>query len=239
MLDDTAFDPIGVGRTILRTATTASLGTLDETGAPFVTLVTIASLADRRPVLHLSELAVHTRNCKHNDRVSLLLVAPGGEDGNPLAGARITLTGRLVRIDTPHAAARYAARHGGTQGFADFHHYALDPGPSHLIAGFGRIVPIAAAELFPEAADCAGLIEGETGIVDHMNADHGEAIALYATRLLGLPDGAWRITGCDPDGIDLIGGRKRARLDFPTRATSVAEAGGHLKAFAKAARAAA
>ena len=26
---------------------------------------------------------------------------------------------------------------------------------------------------------------------------------LYATKLLGAPDGDWRCVGCDPDGLDL------------------------------------
>lgn len=107
MLDDKPFDPVAAGRAILRTAATTSLGTLTEDGAPFVTLVTIASLPDGRPVLHLSDLAVHSRNLKRDDRVSLLLVAPGGEGGNPLAGGRITLTGKLRRDHAPETAARY------------------------------------------------------------------------------------------------------------------------------------
>ena len=31
-----------------------------------------------------------------------------------------------------------------------------------------------------------------------MNADHGEAVELYATALLGLSAGDWRLTGIDP-----------------------------------------
>lgn len=237
MSDSAAFDPILTGRHILRVAATASLGTLDETGAPFVSLVTLATLPDGRPVLHLSDLAVHSRNLKLDSRASLLVVAPGGEGGNPLAGGRITLTGRLHRTDAAGAVARYAARHGGTQHFSDFHHYVLEPVGAHLVAGFGRILSLAPADLFPNLSDCAAAIEGETMIVEHMNEDHDEAIALYATQLLSLPEGAWKMTGCDPDGIDLQCDGVRARLDFPTRAHDVGEAGGHLKTFAKEARA--
>ncbi len=50
-----------------------------------------------------------------------------------------------------------------------------------------------------------------------MNADHAEAVSLYATRLLGMPEGEWRMTGVDPDGIDLRAGALRARLDFAER----------------------
>jgi putative heme iron utilization protein len=50
-----------------------------------------------------------------------------------------------------------------------------------------------------------------------MNADHAEACRLFATRLLGEPDGPWRLTGIDPDGADLALGDRTARLDFPQR----------------------
>jgi len=53
-----------------------------------------------------------------------------------------------------------------------------------------------------------------------MNADHAETCRLYATKLLGADEGAWRISGLDPDGADLIAGDRTARLAFPARVTS-------------------
>jgi putative heme iron utilization protein len=53
-----------------------------------------------------------------------------------------------------------------------------------------------------------------------MNADHADAIELYATRLLREQAGPWRITGIDADGCDLILGDKLRRLDFPQRVTT-------------------
>ena len=50
-----------------------------------------------------------------------------------------------------------------------------------------------------------------------MNADHAEAVRLYATKLLGAEDGAWRLTGLDPDGLDLALGDATLRLPFPQR----------------------
>ena len=43
-----------------------------------------------------------------------------------------------------------------------------------------------------------------------MNADHAEACRLYATQLLGAPDGAWRCVGLDPEGLDLQLGQRLA-----------------------------
>ena len=50
-----------------------------------------------------------------------------------------------------------------------------------------------------------------------MNADHRDAMDLYATKLLGAEAADWRCTGCDPDGIDMQAGGKTLRLDFPRR----------------------
>jgi putative heme iron utilization protein len=50
-----------------------------------------------------------------------------------------------------------------------------------------------------------------------MNADHRDAMNLYATKLLGAEAADWRCTGCDPDGMDMQAGTKTLRLDFPER----------------------
>jgi putative heme iron utilization protein len=50
-----------------------------------------------------------------------------------------------------------------------------------------------------------------------MNEDHREALELYATGLAGAAPGAWRTTGLDPEGIDLMLGDQTARVAFPGR----------------------
>ncbi len=57
------------------------------------------------------------------------------------------------------------------------------------------------------SSDAADLLAAEDGAIAHMNADHADACRLYATRLLGAPDGDWRCVGIDPDGIELQNGR--------------------------------
>src|SRR5258706_7433510 len=58
------------------------------------------------------------------------------------------------------------------------------------------------------------LSDREADIVAHMNADHADAVRLYATRLLGESDGDWRLTGCDAEGVDLRHEGRLARLNF-------------------------
>jgi putative heme iron utilization protein len=220
------FSPRNAARQVLRLAATGSLATLKEDGSPFASLVTTATSPAGEPVLLLSRLAVHTDNLIRDGRASLLLVAPGGEGGDPLAGARLTVSGKVVRDDAPTLRRRFLARHAEAAGyadFADFAFYRLSVDSAHLVAGFGRIHALAAAELLTDCSDCAGLLEAEAGAVAHMNEDHADAIALYATKLHRMPDGDWRATGCDPDGMDLRAGALRARLAFPQKVRTAGE----------------
>jgi hypothetical protein len=70
-----------------------------------------------------------------------------------------------------------------------------------------------------------------------MNEDHKDALQLYATKLLGAPDGDWHCTGCDPEGLDLRLDRVGLRLPFPQRVNASGPLRAVLVALAQAARA--
>jgi putative heme iron utilization protein len=93
----------------------------------------------------------------------------------------------------------------------------------HLVAGFGRIAWIEAAELH-FGGDASALAIAEPEIVGHMNRDHAEAIELYARHLLGRQARGWQMTGIDPEGLDLRCGGEIARLDFAAPVLSPAAA---------------
>jgi putative heme iron utilization protein len=225
---------------VLRVAAVGTLATLKGDGNPFASLVTVATAAGGEPILLLSRLAVHTQNIERDKRASLLLVEPGGESGDPLAGARLTLVGEVGERDVdPSIRRRFLARHEEAKGYADFADFGFRKfsiRSAHLVAGFGRIVNLGPDQLLTDVSECGDLLDTEESAIAHMNADHGEALRLYATRLLGVPDGDWRMTGADPDGIDLRTGRLRARLDFPKRAKTAHELREALIALARAAR---
>jgi putative heme iron utilization protein len=102
-------------------------------------------------------------------------------------------------------------------GFADFAFYRMTLKAVHLVAGFGRIVDLAPKQVLTETADAAELVAAEAAIIAHMNGDHADALRLYATKLLGAPDGNWRCVGCDPEGLELQLDRTALRLAFPQR----------------------
>lgn len=214
------FSPVRTAKRVLRLAATGSLATLGAGGGPFASLVTVAATPAGEPILLLSKLAVHTRNIDRDARASLLLVAPGGETGDPLAGARLTISGTVRPDPDSELRRRFLARHDEAAAYADFEDfsfYRLSVSTAHLVAGFGRIVGLAAADLLTDCAECAPLLEAEAGAIAHMNQDHADALRLYASGLCRMKEAAWTATGCDPDGIDLRAGPLRARLDFPDR----------------------
>ena len=102
-------------------------------------------------------------------------------------------------------------------GFADFAFYRMELKAAHLVAGFGRIVDLKPQDILTDTADAAELVAAEPDILAHMNDDHADAVRLYATKLLGAPDGEWRCVGCDPEGLELQHGRTALRLPFRQR----------------------
>ncbi len=240
MAPQAEFSAEKAARRVLRLAATGALATLDGTDAPFASLVTVATTPAGEPILLISRLAVHTRNLERDPHASLLLVAPGGEGGDPLAGARLSLTGTVgSRDDDPMLRRRFLAVHPEAAGYADFadfsfRRFAVKGG--HLVAGFGRIVDLTPDEILTDVSQAGELMAAEESAIAHMNADHAEALLLYATRLNGLAAGEWRMTGVDPDGIDLRAGATRTRVDFAEPVTTAAGLRRVLADMAKAAR---
>src|SRR5450759_3185841 len=81
-------------RTLLISQRVAALGTIDETGAPFVSMVPYAIEPQLHClVIHVSGLASHTRNLQARDRASLM-VMHSEVAGEPVhALPRVTLEG--------------------------------------------------------------------------------------------------------------------------------------------------
>jgi heme iron utilization protein len=232
------FDGIAVAKQLLRTIRAGALATLDrDSGFPFASLVTVATDHDGSPLLLMSGLAAHTGNLDRDSRASILL-AQGGK-GDPLAHPRLTVLGRLARTDEPRVRARFLARHPKAQlyaGFGDFAFWRMDITGAHLNGGFARAMALSPEQLRTDLSGADDLLAIEESAVAHMNEDHREALALYATRLAGAPAAEWRTTGLDPDGIDLAAGDLVARAAFDRRVVSGSELRRILKEMAERAR---
>ncbi len=238
------FDAARLARSLLRRSRQGALATLTPgSGDPYCSLVNVASHPDGSPILLISRLALHTRNLLGDARLSLMLDERA--EGDPLEGSRIMLAGQAEQASGDDVAIlrrRYLSAHPSSEVFVDFKDFSffrIRPTGAHLVAGFGRIVDLKPEQFLTDISDAASLLEAEQGVLDHMNADHREAMTLYATKLLGAKSADWRCTGCDPEGIDLQAGSITLRLDFPRRIVTPAALRQVLKQFADQARAAA
>jgi putative heme iron utilization protein len=235
------FDPAKAVRSLLRRSRQGALATLmTGSGDPYCSLVNVASDSDGSPVLLISRLALHTKNLLADARVSLML--DERVEGDPLEGSRIMLSGQAEEVASDRAIVRqrYLNAHPSSEAFVDFKDFSffrIRLSGTHLVAGFGRIVDLKPAQFLTDISDAGALLEAEQGAVEHMNADHREALGLYASRLLGAAAAEWRCSGLDPDGIDLQAGNKTLRLDFPERVTGPGDLRKMLVRLAEQARA--
>ena len=216
-----AYDARAEARRLLRTVRSGALATLTPEGHPYASLVTVATLPDGSPVLPLSTLAVHTQHLIADPRCSLLLDSAG--QGDPLTHPRLTVTARAIRASPEERTAwrsRFLRRHPEAAiyvDFGDFSFWRLDLDGARLIGGFGRIAMLEAPDLACGTEGAEALLAAEDRSVDHMNADHRDALKLYATALCGAPEGDWRLVGLDPEGIDMGWQGTTLRLEFPER----------------------
>lgn len=193
-------------RTIAASTNTGTVATLTTTGDPWASLVTYGLLGGA-PVLCVSNLAEHGRNLTGDPRASIAIVAPA-TDGDPLANSRITLAGVAQRpLDDELAAARQAHLDAVPAAkyyvdYSDFTLWVLRVDRVRWVGGYGRMdsatgADYAAAEPDPVQAAAAGAIE-------HLNADHADALTAMSRTFGGYPDTIAAIcTGVDRYGLDL------------------------------------
>ena len=124
-------------RTLLSLRSVATLATLSRKhpGFPFGSLMPYALDPSGRPLLLISNMAMHTQNLKADPRSSLF-VSQLPTDADPLGAARATLVGEAVPVpppEIPSARELYLSRHENSRywiDFADFSLFRLEPSTS-------------------------------------------------------------------------------------------------------------
>lgn len=240
-------EAIRLGKTLLRSARFGALAAIEATtGHPLATRVGIATDVDGTPLILISGLAAHTPALLADPRCSLLLGEPG--KGDPLAHPRITLWCRAAQVakdgpDHARVAHRYLYRNPKAKLYAelgDFSFFRLDIERASLNGGFGKAYALTRENLLSDAAVSEALAANEQRAVDHMNEDHLDAVALYASHFGGNRQKlAWTISGIDPDGMDLVAGDAVLRVFFPEPLTEASGLRPALVAMVRTAREAA
>ncbi|HXV30504.1 MAG TPA: HugZ family protein [Sinorhizobium sp.] len=220
-----------LARVLLRSARSGALAAIepDSGGFPFVSRVLIGIDIDGAPVILVSRLSTHTQALLADRRASLLTGETGR--GDPLAHPRLTLQCEAEEIARDSAAhsrirERFLRRHPKSRlyaDFADFGFFRLNPLRASLNGGFGRAYALTGDDLVIGSPAAESLAEMEAGAIEHMNADHADAVRHYARIHCKAPDGDWKIVGIDAAGLDLSDGESLKRLEFETSIRETAE----------------
>lgn len=232
-------------RTLVAGIRTGTLCTLakDPEGYPYGSFVTFA-MDGAAPVFFLSDLAEHTRNLRADPRASLLVAESVAAD--PLANGRVTLVGRVRRLDAglerDTAREAYLAAHAGAayyMDYSDFGFWRLDVEGVRYIGGYGRMSWVEPAAF--EAGTPDPIAPHARAILEHMNADHGEAMLAYCRAFTRATDAtAAHMTGIDRYGFELSAvtgrGPRPIRLAFPAPIETPEDARRELVALARRAR---
>jgi len=141
-------------RSLLASQPVASLSTLHK-GEPAISMVPFAMLPDGRGfVVHVSQLATHTRDMRSDPAVGLMVMAPPGTADSPLALARVSIQGRArpcVPESPEYGPARgcYLAKLPQSEAlfsFSDFSLFVIEVRSARFVAGFGRAMSMTARQ---------------------------------------------------------------------------------------------
>lgn len=232
-------------RTLVAAMRTGTLCTIakEPAGFPYGSFVTFA-MDGPNPVFFISTLAEHTKNLRGDARASLL-VAEGGE-ADPLANGRVTMIGECRRLDddTQREAAKraYLEAHPNASyyiDYKDFGFWRLNVEAVRYIGGYGRMSWVEPSDWNVSAPD--EIAPYAKAIIDHMNADHADALVAYCQAFSKAKDTTEAtMTSVDRYGFELSArtarGPRPIRLAFSKPITSSEEARREMVALVKQAR---
>jgi putative heme iron utilization protein len=151
-------------------------------GFPFGSMMPFAVDSLGRPVFFISSMAMHTQNLQQDGRASLLITQPD-VSGDPLGAARLTLIGPAKLTPADEVRDLYLSRYENArywQDFTDFAYYRLDVEGVYFIGGFGVMGWVPVDDYAAAAPDPLATVA--PGIIQHMNADHADALRRIAAQ---------------------------------------------------------
>jgi putative heme iron utilization protein len=220
-------------RTLVYLGRIGSLSTLSRRlpGFPFGSVMPYGLANHGRPIFLISTMAMHTQNLQANPHASLL-VTQSSADGDPLGASRVTLLGNVLPVPEPDVAeARtlYLSRNVNSKywvDFEDFSFYGMEVVDVYYVGGFGVMGWVSASEYDRGQPD--PLADTATDIIQHMNADHGDALVLLARAFAGIESQEALMTSVDRLGFQVRlktqDGTRGARIAFSREVSSPAEA---------------
>jgi heme iron utilization protein len=210
-------------RTLMYLGRIGGLSTLSrkQPGFPFGSVMPYGLDNRGRPIFLISTMAMHTQNLQADARASLLVTQDDG-GGDPLGASRVTLVGNascIPEAEVAEARALYLARYANSKywvDFEDFSFYRMDVVDIYYVGGFGVMGWVSASDYDRSQPDA--LADSMAGIIQHMNADHGDALVLLARKFAGIESQEATMTAVDRLGFHVRvktgEGMRGARIAF-------------------------
>ena len=201
---------IANARRLLRESELGVLSTHSKAneGYPFGSVSTYLSTVNGDVVFYISDLAQHTKNINHNDKMCFTVFANSEQKsidggGDPNAGARLSILGSaevLTGEDVCTVKDRFFTLYPDSrkyQGMHDFKFYRLRCERVRFIGGFGDIHWISQSDWRLATPEW---LESEVNMITHMNDDHADAMQLMCRHRFGLEAEQVRMLLVNPDG---------------------------------------
>ena len=210
-------------RTLLYLGRTGSLSTLSrkQPGFPFGSVMPYGLDEHGRPIFLISTMAMHTQNLQADPHAGLLVTQQDTE-GEPLGASRVTLLGTVLPIpkaELAEARKLYVERHANSKywvDFEDFSFYCMDVVDIYFVGGFGVMGWVSASDYGRSQPD--PLADSMAGIIQHMNADHKDALGLLALKFAHIDSTEATMTAIDRLGFHVrlktAEGMRGARIAF-------------------------
>jgi putative heme iron utilization protein len=219
-------------RTLVYLTRIGSLSTLSrkQPGFPFGSVMPYGFDEQGRPIFLISTMAMHTQNLQADPRASLL-VTQDDAGGDPLGASRVTLVGNVLPVpeaEVAEARKLYLVRYANSKywvDFEDFSFYRMDVVDVYYVGGFGVMGWVSASEYDRSQPD--PLADSMAEIIQHMNADHKDALVLLARKFARIEAQEATMTTVDRLGFQVRlkaqDGIRGARIAFLREVSNPAE----------------
>lgn len=210
---------------------------MEHPGYPFGSVTPFVLLPTGHLAIYVSDIAQHTANMRGDPRVCLTVAQSGDGSSQELGRASVLADASPVPDDRVAAVAEsYYGFFPAARRYGQAHDFALwwlQPLRVRYIAGFGRIHWVEAADWVPPAPEWRG---DEASILEHMNADHADAVASIANNLGGLAADATEMVALDAEGCHIRGDDRLCYVPFANRARTSAQIRGAMVALTRTSR---
>lgn len=220
------FDALNIAKSLLLTSNTATLSTIDPiSGFPYGMVTNLAVLPDGTPFFFVAWLAIHARNIEQDNRISIAMSENNASD--VLLRPRLTLVGhaRIIKDEDNDWAKRiYFRRFPKSKVYLtlpDARLYRLEITDLQLSGGPARnaVSDVTPQNILIDLTGAGSLLTRLDEVIDQLNTLEGLAQSL-ACRV-GAKSSRWRVTGVDPEGINLGSPEHSTRFSFSRRALNI------------------